>query len=79
MARRKGSANVKSRISKNLVRDAQIQFRCTAQQKEMINRLSIETNTSVADLILKAVLKYSLTSYEVIRTGIEPGELNEVF
>lgn len=79
MARTKGSANIKSRLNFNHVRDAQIQFRCTTQQKEMINRISIETKQSVADVILQAMLKFGLNDYQVIRAGITPSELNEVF
>ncbi len=76
MSRTKGAANKNRSFSTRAPREAQINFRCTLDQKELINRISIETGMSVADLILKAISSYSLTSYQVaIKAGIKPSEL----
>lgn len=83
MSRTKGAANRKENISrlktKFVVRDQQINFRCTAEQKEMMNRISIEFGESVADIILQAVHSYAGKHYKIVRSGITQAELNEVF
>lgn len=79
MGRKKGSANRKPGNWDRKVKDAQVQFRCTSDQREMINRISIETNQSVSDLILNALNVYGLNNYKMILTSITPKEINEVF
>lgn len=79
MGRNKGSTNRGLLPHKpKQQRNDQINFRVSQQQKELINRMSNESGLSVANMILKALEQYGLTSYSIVRSNITVDEIHQL-